>query len=302
MPKSMPKNIRENFKSNQKSKSNSTSFIISSHLSQFRRIHKIFPTNLSLEKLLTPSNIKPPRKKTFSLRPPNGFILYRKDIQQEIMKNNPDVTFKTVSVIASKKWKCETEEIKNFFNSLSKVAHLVYLDICEIYVEQNKEHININLYEMENNKDDEKKNLDRPWMQSSIYPTMFVTPNSEKISGKKELQKIELNDDDNNFINDPSIPSSYNLLDFDQQIFHSSIPSLSKTSTFSSFTTDDSANYYLEFPHITDSLLNNNDNPYQIPSQLYHAGNDELTMNFDYGNGNNDYLYIFNNQNSFFTQ
>src|SRR5438034_3384443 len=141
MSKTIPKN--NVFKGT--SKSNSISFIISSHLSQFRRIHKIFPTNLSLEKLLTPPNTKPPRKKSFSLRPPNGFILYRKDIQQEIIKNNSDVTFKTVSAIASKKWKCESEEKKNFFNSLSRVAHLVYLDICEIHVEQNNEHLNFDL-------------------------------------------------------------------------------------------------------------------------------------------------------------
>ena len=82
----MPKNVQNKFKRNQTLKTNSISFIISSHLSQFRHIHKVFPTNLSLEKLLTPSHTKPPRKKSFSLRPPNGFILYRKDVQQEIIK------------------------------------------------------------------------------------------------------------------------------------------------------------------------------------------------------------------------
>jgi len=250
---------------------------------------------------LTPPNTKPPRKKTFSLRPPNGFILYRKDIQQEVMKNNSDVAFKTVSAIASKKWKCESEEKKNFFNSLSRVAHLVYLDICEIYVEQNKEHINFNLHQVEN-KDDEK-NLEKPWMQSSIFPTMLVSPNSfhcEKNAEKNQLQKI---DDDklnqsfyNDFIKVPSIPSSYNILDIDQPIFHSSIPSSS--SPFLN-TNVDSANYYLEIPYITDFLLNsnnNNINTYQISSHEYK------TMHFDYENNeNNDYLYIFNNHSSYFS-
>jgi hypothetical protein len=288
MPKHMTKNDRKNI---QTLKSNSISFIITSHLSQFRRIHKILPTNLSLEKLLTPPNTKPPRKKSFSLRPPNGFILYRKDIQQEIMKNNSDVTFKTVSSIASKKWKCESEEKKNFFNSLSRVAHLVYLDICEIYVEQNKEQLNFNLHQVENTKDD----LERPWMQSSIFPTMLVSPNSSQREKNVENDLQKINDDklDQSFYDDfPSIPSSYNILDIDQSIFHPSIPS---TSSFLN-TNVDSSDYYFEIPYITDFLLNSSNNI----DNMYHFPSHECkTMNFDYEN--NDYLYILNNHSSYFS-
>lgn len=288
MPKNMTKNDRDKSKNIQTLRSNSISFIITSHLSQFRRIHKIFPTNLSLEKLLTPPDTKPPRKKSFSLRPPNGFILYRKDVQQEIMKNNSDVTFKTVSSIASKKWKCETEEKKNFFNSLSRVAHLVYLDICESYVEQNKERINFNLHQVENTK----KDLERPWMQSSIFPTMLVLPNSSHGEKNDENELKKINDDklDQSFYDDfikvPSIPSSYNILDVDH---HSSIPPPPILNT-----NVDSSNYYFEIPYIPDFLLNSNssiDNMYQIPSH------ESKTMHFDY---ENDYLYILNNHSSFF--
>ncbi|CAG8437625.1 uncharacterized protein OCT59_016675 [Rhizophagus irregularis] len=291
MPKNMTKNDRDKSKNIQTLRSNSISFIITSHLSQFRRIHKIFPTNLSLEKLLTPSDTKPPRKKSFSLRPPNGFILYRKDVQQEIMKNNSDVTFKTVSSIASKKWKCESEEKKNFFNSLSRVAHLVYLDICESYVEQNKERINFNLHQVENSK----KDSERPWMQSSIFPTMLVSPNSSHGEKNDEIELQKINDDklDQSFYDDfikvPSIPPSYNILDVDH---HSSIPPPSILNT-----NVDSSNYYFEIPYIPDFLLNSNsnfDNMYQIPS---HDSHESKTMQFDY---ENDYLYILNNHSSFF--
>ncbi|CAG8447569.1 13962_t:CDS:1 [Funneliformis mosseae] len=283
MPKKVTKKGRDEIK-NQTLTQKSISSIISLHLSQFQRTYDIIPTNLSLEKLLTPSHTKPSRRNKFSLRSPNGFILYRKDIQQAIIENDSNATFEKISNIASERWKSESEEKKNFFNLLSKVAYLIYLDICEYYVRQDKER------KKENIKID-RCEMNRPWMQSSIFPTMSILPNSLHYEEATDNVLIESNPTldhsfyDKDIIQEVSTISSENI---DQPISHST-DSLNFNPSFFSNVNENSASYHsnnhqvLEIPSISDF-------PCQMPS--YCAN--EYIMNLNYENN----AYIFNQDSS----
>ncbi|CAI2161434.1 7635_t:CDS:1 [Funneliformis geosporum] len=287
MPKKMQKKVRKEI--DQTLTQKSISSIISLHLSQFQRTYDIIPTNLSLEKLLTPSHTKPSRRNKFSLRSPNGFILYRKDIQQAIIENDSNATFEKISNIASERWKNESEEKKNFFNLLSKVAYLVYLDICEYYVRQDKErkkeNIKIDICEM-----------NRPWMQSSIFPTMLILPNSlhcKEATGDVLIESNQISDHsfyDNDVTQEVPSISSYNI---DQSISHSTSSNFNPS--FVSNANEGSASYHsndhfhfqvLEIPYISDF-------PCQMPSHSYCVNECIMSLNYE----NNDNSYIFNDVN-----
>ncbi|PVV05116.1 hypothetical protein BB560_000367 [Smittium megazygosporum] len=53
-------------------------------------------------------------------RPPNSFILYRKDKQEEVIKNNPGVSNKEISCIIGSMWKSESKEVKERYRISSE--------------------------------------------------------------------------------------------------------------------------------------------------------------------------------------
>ncbi|KAJ2483379.1 hypothetical protein IWW56_000382 [Coemansia sp. RSA 2131] len=54
-------------------------------------------------------------------RPPNAFILYRKDKQAEVIRDNPGVSNKDVSCIIGQMWKSETPDVQDKFRELAEM-------------------------------------------------------------------------------------------------------------------------------------------------------------------------------------
>ncbi|RIB12190.1 MATA-HMG, partial [Gigaspora rosea] len=66
-------------------------------------------------------------------RPQNAFILYRKDIQSEIVKENPNVKLEQISKIVGEKWANASDETKNRYTILAELCNRVHRDIFPNY-------------------------------------------------------------------------------------------------------------------------------------------------------------------------
>ncbi len=90
--------------------------IVKRYIDEMNRQGMKFPTHLPLEFLLRPS-----RSKCGGFgRPPNGYLIYRKDIKREITKKVPNAKLVEISKISSERWKIESPEIKNFLYGVVK--------------------------------------------------------------------------------------------------------------------------------------------------------------------------------------
>ncbi|CAG8510794.1 16104_t:CDS:1 [Acaulospora colombiana] len=89
-------------------------------------------TTLPLDQLLAPCK-KTRGKKGRITRPQNAFILYRKDVQAKIKRDNPNAKFEQVSKIVGELWKKETNPRKNNYILLSNLCSLVHQDLFPNY-------------------------------------------------------------------------------------------------------------------------------------------------------------------------
>ncbi|RIB10335.1 high mobility group box domain-containing protein, partial [Gigaspora rosea] len=60
-------------------------------------------------------------------RPKNCFMAYREHMQHEVLKKNPGMNNKHVSVIAAEMWKNEPEEIKQFWRARAQQLKLEHM-------------------------------------------------------------------------------------------------------------------------------------------------------------------------------
>ncbi|CAG8476714.1 10083_t:CDS:1 [Paraglomus brasilianum] len=104
---------------------------ILAHLKVINQGNPVFSTNLPLDALLAPSTKS--RKNRGIARPQNEFVLYRKDIQPEIVRTNPTATFSEISKIAGARWKDENPDKKRFFTILSQAGYLAYQELFPGY-------------------------------------------------------------------------------------------------------------------------------------------------------------------------
>ncbi|CAG8801531.1 20064_t:CDS:1, partial [Gigaspora rosea] len=75
----------------------------------------------TIEQLLAPCK-KTRGKQGRITRPQNAFILYRKDIQDEIKKENPNANFEQISKIIGEQWANALDETKNRYILLSQLC------------------------------------------------------------------------------------------------------------------------------------------------------------------------------------
>ncbi|CAG8467130.1 3109_t:CDS:2 [Dentiscutata heterogama] len=73
------------------------------------------------------------RKRGRITRPQNAFILYRKDNQDEIKKENPNANFEQISKIIGEQWANASDETKNQYILLAKLCSRVHHDIFPDY-------------------------------------------------------------------------------------------------------------------------------------------------------------------------
>ncbi|CAG8451467.1 6560_t:CDS:1 [Paraglomus occultum] len=149
------------------------------HLREMNKDVHTFSTNLPLAVLLAPC--KKNRGHRGVSRPQNEFILYRKDIQDEIRREYPNASFIEISKIASARWKNETTEKKNVFTVLSKAGYLAHRELFPDYKYQPKERNGKGkkMVEVKQRGKNKKTELD-PWAKSVTMPQMFATENEDK--------------------------------------------------------------------------------------------------------------------------
>ncbi|CAG8623570.1 23769_t:CDS:1 [Dentiscutata erythropus] len=94
--------------------------------------NKDFNFKHSIEQLLAPCK-KTRGKRGRITRPQNAFILYRKDNQDEIKKENPDASFEQISKIIGEQWANASDETKNRYILLAKLCSRVHHDIFPDY-------------------------------------------------------------------------------------------------------------------------------------------------------------------------
>ncbi|CAG8567166.1 3095_t:CDS:1 [Paraglomus brasilianum] len=85
-----------------------------------------YTLTISYDILLKPTGKrrKNSNKKSLPPRPQNGWILFRRDFESRVRSQCPDVlhTLKEISKMAAESWKSQPEEVKQYFNVLSKLA------------------------------------------------------------------------------------------------------------------------------------------------------------------------------------
>ncbi|CAG8561911.1 737_t:CDS:2 [Diversispora eburnea] len=95
-------------------------------------------TTLPLPELITPSvNVRTVKNP----RPQNSFVIYRRNVQAEIAKDKGSSAagrLDYVSKHASKKWKSESQEVKDLFGFLASCAKKVHDYMYPGYVYQPK--------------------------------------------------------------------------------------------------------------------------------------------------------------------
>ncbi|CAG8512304.1 19467_t:CDS:1 [Cetraspora pellucida] len=87
---------------------------------------------LALEQLLTPCK-KTKKNQDKTPKPQNAFILYRKDIQSEIIKENPNKNLVQISKIIANRWDNAPDETKNQYTILADLCQRVHRDIFPDY-------------------------------------------------------------------------------------------------------------------------------------------------------------------------
>ncbi|CAG8539245.1 20394_t:CDS:1, partial [Racocetra persica] len=84
--------------------------------------------NHAIEQLLAPCK-KTKKNQERTPKPPNAFILYRKDIQSEIKEENPNVNLVQISKIIAERWANAPDETKNRYTILAALCDRVHRDI-----------------------------------------------------------------------------------------------------------------------------------------------------------------------------
>ncbi|CAG8829488.1 24771_t:CDS:2, partial [Racocetra persica] len=100
------------------------------------RIVPAYPLTLTVEELVSPSftsrrasqyrrnpeTSKPPR-------PPNAYILFRKNYHAEVKKSGKNVTIKEISNLTSQKWDIQKTSVKYYFEILAKAAREKHIEL-----------------------------------------------------------------------------------------------------------------------------------------------------------------------------
>ncbi|CAG8597343.1 15171_t:CDS:1, partial [Racocetra fulgida] len=84
--------------------------------------------NHAIEQLLAPCK-KTRKNQERTPKPPNAFILYRKDIQSEIKEENPNINLVQISKIIAERWANAPDETKNRYTILAALCDRVHRDI-----------------------------------------------------------------------------------------------------------------------------------------------------------------------------
>ncbi|CAG8573239.1 10813_t:CDS:1 [Acaulospora morrowiae] len=83
-----------------------------------------YELTLTIEELTKPSDKKRCKKDSLELkvpRPPNGYILYRKDFGAKIKLTQPNLKVQDISKMSSEHWKKEDSMVKLFFKILAEI-------------------------------------------------------------------------------------------------------------------------------------------------------------------------------------
>ncbi|CAG8681044.1 2203_t:CDS:1, partial [Dentiscutata heterogama] len=169
---------------------------IESNLPGFFSNKNDFNFKHTIEQLLAPCK-KTRGKRDRITRPQNAFILYRKDIQSEIIKENPSVKLEQISKIVGERWANASDETKNRYTILAELCNRVHRDIFPDYkfIPKSKERGKKALRIMPVKS--EKESL-RPWsLLSSIvafsepHPSLNETIPQESFESVNMLQETQ---------------------------------------------------------------------------------------------------------------
>ncbi|CAG8523476.1 11432_t:CDS:1 [Scutellospora calospora] len=105
---------------------------IESNLKGFISNRKDFKFKHSVEQLLSPCK-KTRGKRDKITRPQNAFILYRKDIHDEIKEEHPYEKLDQISKIIGERWANSSYETKNRYTLLAELGRRVHRDIFPNY-------------------------------------------------------------------------------------------------------------------------------------------------------------------------
>ncbi|CAG8575502.1 6842_t:CDS:2 [Paraglomus brasilianum] len=207
-----------------------------SHLREMNKDVNTFTTNLPLAVLLAPC--KKNRGNRGVSRPQNEFILYRKDIQDEIRREHPNATFIEISKIASNRWKNETTEKKNLFTVLSKAGYLAHKELFPDYKYQPKQKCGRGkkMVEVSQRGKNKKSELD-PWAKSVTMPQMFIKTESEDKDDNRAKDNMTINFRVDNHTNQQSFKTADDTFLLQQSSSHNNDDSSNTESSdmFSSF-------------------------------------------------------------------
>ncbi|CAI2200928.1 18972_t:CDS:1, partial [Funneliformis geosporum] len=110
---------------------------------------------LPLEELLQPCKT-----------PLNEFFIYRKDKLRIIKRDHPKANFEEISLVASRMWKFELIEIKNYYTMLAKIGALIKDEISN----------------------DSSYVGSEPWKFSANIPQMFLCPTTTDAENTLDLK------------------------------------------------------------------------------------------------------------------
>ncbi|KAG9307055.1 hypothetical protein G9A89_016883 [Geosiphon pyriformis] len=138
---------------------------------------------LSLEELLAPC--KKTRTKKTVQRPQNDYVIYRKEVQAEILAAHPDTPFIEISRITSVKWEKETQEKRNFFTLLAAIGNLIHNDVFPDYQ-----------YKPTNKKTIPRSHMGpdkeaQPWELSASMPHVWTPDNGHFKLNDEHSQKVQ---------------------------------------------------------------------------------------------------------------
>ncbi|CAG8671637.1 7796_t:CDS:1 [Gigaspora rosea] len=145
----------------------------------------------TIEQLLAPCK-KTRGKRNRITRPQNAFILYRKDIQSEIVKENPNVKLEQISKIVGEKWANASDETKNRYTILAELCNRVHRDIFPNYkfIPKSKQRANQSLNIMPG--ESEVDSL-RPWsLLSSIVAFGEPLPSLNENIPKETCESVNM--------------------------------------------------------------------------------------------------------------
>ncbi|CAG8506242.1 5038_t:CDS:1 [Paraglomus brasilianum] len=90
----------------------------------------------SLNTLLDPTRTNRARRNSYPPRPRNSWLIFRTDYKNKLRVIHPDQpsTIEKVSKLASSDWANQSEEVKQFFTVLSKMAKKLHEDVYPNYI------------------------------------------------------------------------------------------------------------------------------------------------------------------------